>query len=395
MRREVNAPLGDALALARALVACDSRNPSLAADGPGEGAAAHTLAETLRDWGFAVDLLDALPGRPNVIARIGGGQGGRSLILNGHLDTVGVEGMTHPPFEPVERDGRLYGRGSADMKANVALMCAAAARAAKHGLGGEVIITAVIDEEYGSAGTRAVIASGVTAHAAIVTEPSRLAIAPSHRGFAWLEVTVTGRAAHGSRYDIGVDAITHAAHLIAELDTYQRDVLATREHPLLGHASLHAGTISGGTGESIYPDRCTFTLERRTLPGESPTVFTEEVQAAIERVGARTPGFHAEITPGLTQAPNDVPLDHPLVTELMAATALHGDPAPIEGLSCWTDAALLSAAGIPAICYGAGDISLAHAAEEYVPIAEITRATDVLESLIVAWCGPKGVAWGS
>ena len=395
MRREVNAPLGDALALARALVACDSRNPSLAADGPGEGAAAHTLAETLRDWGFVVDCLDALPGRPNVIARIGGGQGGRSLILNGHLDTVGVEGMTHPPFEPVERDGRLYGRGSADMKANVAVMCAAAARAATHGLGGEVIITAVIDEEYGSAGTRAVIASGVTAHAAIVTEPSRLAIAPSHRGFAWLEVTVTGRAAHGSRYDIGVDAITHAAHLIAELDTYQRDVLATREHPLLGHASLHAGTISGGTGESIYPDRCTFTLERRTLPGESPTVFTEEVQAAIERVGARTPGFHAEITPGLTQAPNDVPLDHPLVTELMAATALHGDPAPIEGLSCWTDAALLSAAGIPAICYGAGDISLAHAAEEYVPIAEITRATDVLESLIVAWCGPKGVAWGS
>jgi acetylornithine deacetylase len=395
VRRDVNAPLGDALALARALIACDSRNPSLAADGPGEGAAANTLADTLRTWGFSVDLLDALPGRPNVIARIGGGQGGRSLILNGHLDTVGVEGMIHDPFSSEERDGRLYGRGSSDMKANVAVMCAAAARAAKHGLGGEVIVTAVIDEEYGSAGTRAVIASGITAHAAIVTEPSRLAIAPSHRGFAWLEVTVSGRAAHGSRYDIGVDAVAHAAHLIAELDVYQHQVLATRVHPLLGHASLHVGTISGGTGESIYPDRCTFTLERRTLPGESPTVFTEEVQSAIARVGARIPGFHAEIAPGLTQAPNDVPLDHPLVTELMAATAVHGEPAPIEGLSCWTDAALLSAAGIPAICYGAGDISLAHSAEEYVPIAEVTRATDVLESFIVSWCGPKGVAWGS
>ena len=388
-------PRGDAPALTRALVAIDSRNPSLASDGPGEGPAAHALASVLTDWGFAVDILDAIPGRPNVIARIGGGHGGRSLILNGHLDTVGTEGMTHAPWALEERDGRLYGRGATDMKAGVAAMCAAAARAADHGLGGEVIITAVADEEFASHGTRAVLEAGVTAHAAIVTEPSRLAVIPAHRGFAWADVTVHGHASHGSRYDIGVDAITHAALLIAELDAYSRETLTARTHPLLGHASLHAGVISGGTGISTYPERCDVSFERRTLPGERGTDFVQEIEAAATRVRERVPGFHVEVRAGLVQEANDVPVDHPIVQALLTATSAHGPAAPVEGLSCWTDAALLTAAGIPAICYGPGDIALAHAAEEYVVLSEITRATDVLTSLIVDGCGPKGVAWGS
>ncbi|MEX2182447.1 MAG: ArgE/DapE family deacylase [Gemmatimonadaceae bacterium] len=395
MRREASAPRGDALALTRALVAIDSRNPALADDGPGERAAAEHLAEVLTAWGFAVDLLEALPGRPCVVARIGGGHGGRSLLLNGHLDTVGVEGMTHPPFTPAERDGRLYGRGSADMKGGIAAMCAAAARAADHDLGGEVVLAIVVDEEWASAGTKFLLEAGITAHAAIVTEPTRLAICPAHRGFAWADVTVHGRAAHGSRYDIGVDAITHAAHLIAELDAFQARTLAARTHPLLGHASLHVGTIQGGSGISTYPERCTFSVERRTLPGERGADFFGELDAAIQRVGARVPAFRADVTPQLVQEPNDVPPDHPLIAALSDASAKHGGRAPIEGLSCWTDAALLSAAGIPALCYGPGDIALAHAAEEWVPVAEIVRATDVLTETIIAWCGPKGVAWGS
>jgi acetylornithine deacetylase len=386
---------GDALALTRALVAVDSRNPSLAPGAPGERAAAQLLATTLKEWGFAVDLIDSVPGRPNVLARIGGGHGGRSLMLNGHLDTVDVAGMTHAPFAADERDGRLYGRGSTDMKAGVAAMCAAAARAADTDLGGEVIIAAVVDEEYASLGTRTLLESGVTAHAAIVTEPTRLAISPAHRGFAWLDVTVEGRAAHGSRYDVGIDAITHAALLIAELDAHQRVVLTQRTHPLLGHASLHAGTISGGTGISTYPDRCTFSLERRTLPGEQGADFAGEVESAIARVRARLPDFRATVAPGLVQEPNDVPLDHAIVTALQAACGAEGAPARVEGLSCWTDAALLTAAGIPAVCYGPGDIALAHAAEEYVAIDEIARATAVLTRLVTNWCGPKGVAWGS
>ncbi len=395
MRREVNAPRGDALALTRALVAVDSRNPALAPDGPGERAVAERLAAVLADWGFRVDLLEALPGRPCVVARIGGGHGGRSLLLNGHLDTVGVEGMTHPPFAPTERDGRLYGRGAADMKGGVAAMCAAAARAADTGLGGEVIIAAVIDEEWESAGTRFLLEAGITAHAAIVTEPTRLAICPAHRGFAWADVTVHGRAAHGARYDIGTDAITHAAQLLAELDAYGATTLAARTHPLLGHASLHAGTIRGGSGISTYPERCEVSVERRTLPGEPGGDFAAELSAAIARVGARIPGFRAEVTPRLAQAPNDVPRDHAVVTALADAAARTGAAAAIEGLACWTDAALLTAAGIPAICYGPGDIALAHAAEEWVPTADITTAADVLTAFVVGWCGPRGVAWGS
>ena len=386
---------GDALALTRALVAVDSRNPSLDANAPGELEIAEYLARVLSAWGFQVDLLESLPGRPSVLARIGGGEGGRSLLLNGHLDTVGVAGMTHAPFTPDTREGRLYGRGSADMKAGIAAMCAAAARAADTELGGEVIIAAVADEEFASAGTRGLLEAGVRAHAAIVTEPTRLAICPAHRGFAWLDVTVHGRAAHGSRYDIGVDAITHAAHLLAELDLLQHETLAKRTHPLLGHASLHAGVIRGGNGISTYPERCDFSLERRTLPGENGKDFVGEVTAAIARVRARFPDFRAELAPGLVQAPNDVPAEHAIVTALRAAGKTRGLAAPIEGLSCWTDAALLTAAGIPAICFGPGDIALAHAAEESVPVAEIAQAADVLQSLITDWCGPKGVAWGS
>lgn len=394
MQRDVSAP-GDALALARALVACDSRNPAFAADAPGEGAAAALLAETLRAWGFAVDLLEVAPGRHNVLARIGGGFGGRSLLLNGHLDTVGVAGMTHAPFGAELRNGRLYGRGSCDMKAGVAAMCAAAHRAAAHDLGGEVIIAAVVDEEWESAGTRTLLELGVTAHAAIVTEPTRLAVCPAHRGFAWADVLVHGRAAHGSRYDIGIDAITHAGLLLAELDAYQRDVLPTRAHPLLGRASLHAGTITSEGSLSSYPSACRVGIERRTLPGETGNDLLREIAAASARVRAIHPTFRAESTLGLVQRPNEVSVDDPLVQGLVAASAAHGTAAPIEGLSCWTDAALLTAAGIPAICFGPGDIALAHAAEEYVPVDEIARATDVLATFIQAWCGPKGVAWGS
>ena len=164
---------------------------------------------------------------------------------------------------------------------------------------------------------------------------------------------------------------------------------------MLGHASLHAGTISGGTGISTYPERCEFSVERRTLPGEKGAKFHDEVSAAIERVRARHPELDAEIRPGLVQAPNNVPLDAPIVTALVAAAQSVKLAAPVEGLSCWTDAALLTAAGIPAICFGPGDIALAHAAEEFVPISEIAKATDALTALVVGWCGPKGVAWGS
>jgi acetylornithine deacetylase len=381
-------PFADARALTRALVRVDSRNPTLVPGAPGERAAAALLGEVLAGWGARVELADAAPGRPNVVARFGRPGAGRSLMFNGHLDVVGIEAMAHAPFDADERDGLLYGRGSADMKGGIAAMCAAAARAAAGGAAGEIVVAAVIDEEYESLGTRALLAGGVRADAAIVGEPTRLALAPAHRGFAWVEVELRGRAAHGSRYDLGVDAVRHAGQLLAELDALDVDELPRRPaHALLGRPSLHASTIEGGVGWSTYPERCVLTVERRTVPGETAAGAVAEVEEACARVRARVPELNATVRLLTAQGPSDVSANSPLVRALLGAVTAGGLPPRIEGMSAWTDCALLNAAGVPAVCFGPGDISLAHAAEEWVPTAEIETATNVLARFVAGWCG--------
>jgi acetylornithine deacetylase len=381
---DVIAP-GDARALARALVQVDSRNPSLVHGGPGELACVQLLHGVLHAWGFWTEIQDAAVGRPNLFARIGTPRGGRSLMFNGHLDVVGVEGMTHQPFSAEERDGRMYGRGSADMKGGIAAMCAAAWRASQAGSRGEILIAAVADEEFDSIGTRAVLARGIRADGAIVTEPTRLAIMPAHRGFVWIEVEVVGRAAHGSRFDIGVDAIRHAGLLLAELDRIDEQILPRNTHTLLGRGSLHASLIEGGTGLSTYPDRCVLKLERRTIPGERADDVIAEIERACNAVRSRRSTFEANVRLLGAQGPSDVPADAPIIRELAHAMEGLGETVGIEGMSAWTDAALLNDAGIPAICYGPGDISLAHAAEEFVPLTEIDRATEVLTAFARRW----------
>jgi acetylornithine deacetylase len=382
----VSVARGDAVALTRALVRVDSRNPTLVPGAPGELPVARVLAETLRAWGLAVEITEAAPGRPNVVARAGGGGAGRSLMLNGHLDVVGTEGMTHAPFDAEERGGRLYGRGATDMKAGVAAMCAAAVRAADRGLAGEIVIAAVCDEEMESLGTRALVASGVRADAAVVTEPTRLAIMPAHKGFVWSRLTVHGRAAHGSRYELGVDAVRLAALVLAELDRVEREELPRRTHPLLGRPSLHASVIRGGVGWSTYPERCVLELERRTIPGERAEDAMAEVHGAVARVRALRPELEADAELCFAAGPSDVPADAPIVRALSAAIEAGGDPARIEGMSAWTDCAHLNDAGIPAVCFGPGDIALAHAAEEWVEVREIERAAAALERLASEWC---------
>ncbi len=375
----------DPIALTQALVSIDSRNPDLAHDGPGESAVANRLANILSGWGFAVSVTDVVPGRPNLIARIGP-TGVSPLVLNGHLDVVGTEGMTHPPFEPIRRDGRLYGRGSTDMKGGVAAMCVAAARASVRGaLASEMIITAVCDEEYRSIGTAALIADGLYATGAIVTEPTRMAICPAHKGFAWFDVLLKGHAAHGSRPDVGIDAIAHAGLLLAAMVEYEQSTLQTRAHPLLGHASMHASTIAGGTGWSTYPEQCQLQIERRTLPGETAQQTLDELEMLCAQIAKRYTTFQATITQHTAQPPNDVALDSPLVHALNNALASHQLAAPISGLSCWTDAALLTAAGIPAVCFGPGDIARAHGAEEWIDERELLAAADVLETVCANW----------
>ncbi len=379
---------GDARALTETLVRIDSRNPTLVPGAPGESGCAHVLAEVLGGWGFRLEWQDVRDGRANLIARIGTPERGRPTIMfNGHIDVVGVEGMNHPPFAPVTDGDLLYGRGSCDMKAGVAAMSVAAWQAAQRGLRGEIIVAAVIDEEFESLGTRAMLERGTRADVAVVTEPTRLAICPAHRGFVWLEFTFTGRAAHGSRYDIGIDAIEHATRVLVALEQFQRTVLPTRTHPLLGRASLHAATISGGVGWSTYPEYCTLRVERRTVPGETTASVLGEVEAILAALRNDDPQLRVAVRVDTAQRPSDVAVDAPLVQRLSAAhLAVRGHVPPVEGLSAWTDAALLNDAGIPAVCFGPGDIALAHAATEYVPLSEIDAATAVLTAFALDWC---------
>ncbi len=384
-------PPADPVALTRALVRIDSRNPNLVPGAPGELPIVQYLAGVLTDWGLAAELAEAAPGRPNLVARFGPPRA-PALIFAGHLDTVGVEGMTHAPFDADVSDARIYGRGSADMKSGVAAMCSAAALAADSVSGNaarQIIIAIAADEEYASVGMRTLVANGLVADAAIITEPTSLAICPAHRGFVWVEVEFTGRAAHGSRYDIGVDAIRHAGLVLAELDELDATELPRRTHPLLGRGSLHASWIEGGIGLTTYPDRCLVRIERRTLPGESADTAMTEVRSACARVRARRPELRAQVRLMESQLPSDVSVDTPVVAMLRSALVAESEQASIRGMSAWTDAAVLNAAGIPAICFGPGDIGLAHAAEEFVPINEIERATVVLTRLARDWLSEK------
>ena len=376
---------GDAVALLRDVVRVDSRNPSLAPDGPGEAAIAARLNDVLTAWGFDVHIIEAAPGRPNVVATLRGRGSGRSLMFNGHIDVVDVANMSHAPFDALERNGRLYGRGASDMKGGVAAMCAAAARV-KGTLKGDLIVACVADEEWRSIGTAALLASGVRADAAIVTEPTRLAIMPAHKGFAWLQVTLRGRAAHGSRWDLGVDAIRHAGLLLAALDSVDRELLPKKNHPLLGRPSLHASEIEGGLGLSTYPDRCVLRLERRTIPGESVSGVRQEVEDICGDLRRRNPSFDAEVEVLFSQPPSDVAPDAPVCQAMSRAIRSSHTDVRVEGMSAWTDAALLNQAGIPAICFGPGDMGLAHAAEEYIEVREVEDATEILASFARDWC---------
>lgn len=374
----------DLLGLVRALVATPSVNPSLEPGAEGEGRIARLAGGWLRSWGFDVRLVEAAPGRPSVLARLQRGPG-RSLILNGHLDTVGVTGMRVDPFAAEVRDGRIWGRGACDMKAGVGALLMAARDAAARGFRGELVVALTADEEEAGLGCRRLVEDGLRADAAVVCEPTGLALMPAHKGFVWVCIDFRGQAAHGSRPDRGVDAIRHAGLFLARLDEMEAALAQRSEHPLLGHGSIHAGTIHGGTAPSVYPSSCRLVLERRTLPGESVAAVRSEVDYLLARLRSDVPSLDADVQVVLHRDGSEISASHPLVQAMTRAAGEAGVEPRVEGMTAWVEAVVFNESGTPALCFGPGRIEDAHSAEESVEIEQVHKAHATLDALVTSF----------
>ena len=369
------------------LVKINSINPSLSPDGLGEAEIGGYVAEVLSDLGLDVILDEIKPGRVNVIGIRKGTGGGKSLLLNAHMDTVGVDGMASDPFKPDIRDGKLYGRGAQDMKGSLAAMIGAVKALVDNGieLAGDLMVTGVADEEYGSMGTEALVKQ-VTADAAIVTEPTDLNIGLAHHGFIWYEVDTFGRAAHGSRYDEGIDATMRMGRFLAALDGLEQDLRNRDGHPLVGPPSLHAARIQGGTEISMYAAHCRLEIERRTTPGETEPEASAEIQALIDQLSAQDPTFKARLKPAFVRDPFEIDSSCQIVGSLEAGFIEQMDRKPTyAGQSFWTDAALFSEAGIETVLIGPKGGGL-HSKEEWVDIQSVLNLAGILARTTIFAC---------
>jgi acetylornithine deacetylase len=289
------------------------------------------------------------------------------------------------PHRPRVDGDRMYGRGAYDMKCGVAACMVAMRELRARGLRGDVIFTAVMDEEYAGVGTIDV-ASKVRADAAIIAEPTELELVVAHKGFVWLEVETSGEAMHGSTPG-AVDAIAQMGPVLVELSALNRRLLASPAHPLLGSGSLHASLISGGQELSSYPERCVLALERRTIPGETPTQVQDEIDDILRRLAAADPDFKAVMRPGVDRAPMETQADAPIPALIRQhAAAVIGRAIPVVGVPYWTDAASLAGQGIPSVLFGPRGAG-AHAVEEWVDLGSVRQCVEIYMRVAMAFCG--------
>ncbi|MBK8020528.1 MAG: ArgE/DapE family deacylase [Chloroflexi bacterium] len=372
------------LEVLRKMVRIASVNPTLAEGGTGEQEVGVWLAEECQRLGFDVEVQAAAPGRPNVVARRAGTGGGRSLMLTGHTDTVGTLDMTIDPFGAVVLDGKLYGRGSQDMKGGLAAILGAARAVAQRPHRGDLILAFVVDEEYASIGATALVET-VRADAAILTEPTDERLCIAHKGFAWLTLHTQGRAAHGSLYNTGVDAIAHMGRLLAALERFEREVLPGRQHPLLGRPSVHASAISGGLGLSTYPDQCMMQVEHRLLPDETADSVLSLWHDEIDRLKAADSHFDASVRLELHRPGYGIERDAPIVTTLEESIRAETGDAPVFwGMPAWLDSAIIGRAGTPTVIYGPKGAGM-HGAEEYVEVDSVMRCARAIAAAAENW----------
>lgn len=369
------------------LIRINSVNPTLAAGGKGEAEIGDYVAGALGDLGLDVRKLEPETGRVSVLGTLRGTGGGKSLMLNAHYDTVGIEGMEEP-FSAAVRDGKMFGRGSYDMKGSLAAQIAAVKALIDSGakLRGDVVIAAVADEEYGSLGTMDVI-HHLKTDAAIVTEPTAVQICLAHKGYLWIEVETVGRAAHGSRFEQGIDANLRMGRFLSSLETLERDLRSRAPHPLVGPPSLHAAMIHGGEGLSTYAASCKLQIERRTVPGESEAGVIAELQTMVDQLHRADSSFQATVRSYFVRDPFEVRRDAGIVRALdRAATTVLGRAPNYMGDTPWMDAALLAAAGIETVVMGPGGGG-AHASVEWVDLESVAQTASILAEAATEYCG--------
>ena len=377
--------MDDVINLSSQLVAIDSVNPDLVPGGRGEGAIADFVAMWLRERRFEVHRLEDRPGRPSIVGVSRGSGGGRTLMFNGHIDTVTLVGYDGEPLVPRIADGKLFGRGAFDMKSGVAAMMVAAARAARQKLAGDIVVACVADEEHASFGTEAVVRR-FTADGAIVTEPSHLELTLAHKGFVWFDATILGRAAHGSRPELGIDAIAKAGHFLVALEALDRRLRAHPSHGILGSGSVHASLIAGGAELSSYPAECRVSLERRTIPGETADTVEAELRHILGGLVETVPDFRYHLERGLARPPFEASPAEAIVTVLSAqAERALGHKPKLRGEPFWTDCAILQGAGIPCLMFGA-DGGGAHAATEWADIGSVRSLSEILYATACEFC---------
>ena len=368
------------------LIKIDSRNPTLSPEAPGEAQAGRYVAKALEALGLECFTHELAYKRVNVVARLPGSGGGHSLMLSGHLDTVGVDGMTEP-FMPVLNEGRVYGRGAQDMKASLAAMLTVAKALVEQNiqLDGDLILSFVADEEALSIGMEDLVRH-YRADAAIVTEPTDMKLCRAHRGFIWLELNCYGKAAHGSRYVEGIDANLLMGRVLNRLEQLSKSLLQRQPHPLAGPPSLHVAQLKGGSEASTYAAQSWALIERRTIPGDTLETCLQEIQEIIDELAAEDTTFNAEVKATFEPAPYELSEDAEIVGLLGSVMLTHmGSAVEHTGATFWTDAALLQAAGIDTVLLGPIGQGL-HSAEEWVEFQSVVDLAEILLQVTQRYC---------
>lgn len=376
--------------LLKKLVSINSVNPSLVEGAPGEGEIAQFIAEFMQEIGLKTQLEEVRPGRPNVVGILEGSGKGPALMMNGHMDTVGIDYMDIEPLNPVVKEGKLYGRGAYDMKAGLAAMLTAAKNIIDSGiqLYGDLIVAAVCDEEYASIGTERLMENFLP-NAAIVTEPTELDIVIAHKGFAWIDIETHGVAAHGSMSDEGVDAIVNMGKFLVEMENLQKEQLQKKSHELVGPPSVHSSVIVGGRELSTYPDHCKLQIERRLIPGEGRNDVEREIQGIINSLSRTDPQFKGEFKITFMRGPMQVSPQEKICQILYEnVKKITGASPQFVGRPYWLDSEIIWNKGVPVAAFGPKGGG-AHSAVEYIELESVDVTTQILERTIIHFCGQK------